>query len=104
MLTATVRISTRWHGSPYRLSRRGKSKVSKPTPLSLDKLQRLMADLEAGLYDGRPRAPIQKAPSAAPQRFADLKPFDVKAWAERKRLKLRDASAAPVAKRRGPSK
>jgi hypothetical protein len=52
-------------------------------------LERLVADLEAGVYDAQLSAPVVNLPPPAQlQRFSELRPFDVKAWAERKGLKL----------------
>lgn len=63
--------------------------MSTPNPMSPDEIERLMADLDAGVYDeelaasrGLPRE------AAQPQRFSELKEFDVRAWAERRGIKL----------------
>lgn len=60
------------------------------TPTTPVELERLVADLDAGVYDAQLSAPLDDLPSPAgqPQRFSELQPFDVKAWAERKGLKL----------------
>lgn len=66
--------------------------ASKPSFLQLDDLERLMVVLDAGVYDDQFELPAHGEPtpaSSAPlQRFAEVKPFDVKAWAERKGIKL----------------
>lgn len=52
-----------------------------------DDVERLTADLDAGTYD----AQVATAPGvepATPQRFSDVKQFDVRAWAKRKGIKL----------------
>lgn len=55
--------------------------------LSPEELERLMADLEAGVYDGQRRVPPGAEPSLPPK-FSELKPFDVLAWAQRRGIKL----------------
>lgn len=60
-----------------------------PTP---DELERLIADLDAGVYDEEllaSRGWLEGEPALPKlERFAEVKPFDVKAWAERKGVKL----------------
>jgi hypothetical protein len=56
-------------------------------PMPSDEVERLTADLDAGTYD----AQVATAPGvepATPQRFSDVKQFDVRAWAKRKGIKL----------------
>lgn len=54
-----------------------------------DELERLVAELDAGDHDDRLPLPSGGATSDVPlQRFADVRPFDVRAWAERKGLRL----------------
>lgn len=62
--------------------------MAMPTPLTPDELERLVADLEAGVYDDKSSVPLDIEPAQA-QKFADLKAFDVRAWAERKGIKLK---------------
>ncbi len=65
--------------------------ASKPSLLQLDDLERLMVALDVGVYDDQFELPAhgEPTPASAPlQRFAEVKPFDVKAWAERKGIKL----------------
>lgn len=65
-----------------------------PDPLQLtpDELERLMADLDAGVYDEELRASrgwLEGESTLPPlERFSEVKPFDVEAWAERKGVKL----------------
>lgn len=62
-----------------------------PTPAQLtpDDLERLMAELDAGDHDERlPPCPGGPTAVVSLQRFAGVQPFDVKAWAERKGIKL----------------
>lgn len=60
-----------------------------PAPLPPDDLERLVAELDAGDHDEH-LAPPPGGPTSSGQlqRFADVQPFDVRAWAERKGLKL----------------
>lgn len=52
-------------------------------------LERLVAELDAGVFDGQGPVPLDGLPAPAqPQRFSELQPFDVRAWAERKGIKL----------------
>ena len=60
--------------------------MAEPKPLTADELERLMADLDEGAYDEMLVPPGDKAALAL--KFANLKPFDVRAWAERRGLKL----------------
>lgn len=61
----------------------------RPSPTNVEQLVR---DLDAGFYDDQlPPVPVE-GQEAAPQRFADLRPFDVRAWAARKGIKLPDRS------------
>lgn len=56
-------------------------------PMPPNEVERLAADLDAGTYD----AQVATAPDvepATPQRFTDVKQFDVRAWAKRKGIKL----------------
>lgn len=63
--------------------------MSTPAQLSPVELERLVAELDAGDHDERMAPPASGPTAAAPlQRFADVKPFDVTAWAERKGVKL----------------
>lgn len=66
--------------------------MPRPTPLTPDEIDRLMADLDAGVYDEELRASrgwLEGAPTVPQlERFSELKEFDVKAWAERKGVKL----------------
>lgn len=50
---------------------------------SPEQLERLIADLEAGVYDGQLHVLPSAEPSPLPK-FSDLKPFDVLAWAKRR--------------------
>lgn len=63
-----------------------------PSPLTPDELERLMADLGAGVYDKELRASRGWLDGQPPlpqlERFSEGKQFDVKAWAERKGIKL----------------
>lgn len=63
-----------------------------PGLLTPDELERLMADLDAGVYDQELRASrgwLDGQPTLPQlERFSEVKPFDVKAWAERKGIKL----------------
>lgn len=63
-------------------------------PLPPDELERLVAEIDAGVYDDELRAPrgqLEGQP-ALPQleRFSEVKPFDVRAWATRNGVKLPD--------------
>lgn len=63
-----------------------------PTQRPHSELDRLLADLDEGVYDGQlPEPAASTSELARPQRFSELKPFDVKAWAERKGIKLPEA-------------
>lgn len=55
--------------------------------LSPEELERLMADLEARVYDGQLRIPPGAEPSPPPK-FSDLNSFDVVAWAKRRGITL----------------
>jgi hypothetical protein len=55
-----------------------------PTPTPLEKLERLMADLDAGLYDNQmPEVPGSLSVPGPLERFSEVKAFDLKAWAGR---------------------
>lgn len=58
-----------------------------PTPLTPDELERLVADLDEGAYDDRLVATASVEPAHL-AKFADVTPFDVRAWAERRGIKL----------------
>lgn len=61
--------------------------LERKSPMPLDEVERLVADLDAGTHD----AQVATAPGvepATPQRFSDVKQFDVQAWAKRKGIKL----------------
>lgn len=66
--------------------------MPRPTPLTPDELERLMADLDAGVYDDELRTSrgwIDGEPTLPQlERFSELKEFDVKDWAERRGIKL----------------
>jgi hypothetical protein len=63
--------------------------MTTPIPMTPDELEWLAADLDAGVYDDQlPRPPGGLPAPEQPQRFSDLKQFDVKAWAERRGIKL----------------
>lgn len=54
-----------------------------------DDVERLVAELEAGDHDDRLPLPSGGATAdVSLQRFADVQPFDVRAWAERKGIKV----------------
>ena len=53
--------------------------MSTPAPLTPDEIERLLADLDAGLYDEELAADRDGSSEAQPQRFSELKEFDVKA-------------------------
>jgi len=55
--------------------------------LSPEEVERLMADLEAGVYDGQLHVLPSAEPSPLPK-FSDLQPFDVLAWAKRRGITL----------------
>lgn len=59
--------------------------------LTPDEIERLMAELDAGVHDedlaATLRGTLEAAPAHVPK-FSELTPFDVKAWAERKGIKL----------------
>lgn len=55
-------------------------------------VEQLVRDLEAGLYDEQLPPPREELREAAPQMFADVPAFDVRAWAARKGVKLPDQS------------
>lgn len=66
--------------------------MTKPPPLTPGEVKRLMAELDAGVYDEELLASRGLLPEAAqPLRFSELKEFDVKAWAERRGIKLPEA-------------
>jgi hypothetical protein len=52
-----------------------------------DEVERLVADLDSGKYDGHFAAEPPIGPASV-QRFSDVKQFDVGAWAKRKGVKL----------------
>jgi len=56
-------------------------------PMPPDDVVRLIGDLDSGSYDGQVET-AQGVKPAPPQRFADVKQFDVRAWAKRKGVKL----------------
>ncbi|WP_298829478.1 hypothetical protein [uncultured Piscinibacter sp.] len=60
--------------------------MAEPKPLTPDELERLLADLDEGAYDDLLVPPGDQA--APTGKFADVKPFDVRAWAERRGIKL----------------
>lgn len=54
-----------------------------------DDLERLVAELDAGDHDDRlPLPPAGVTADVPLQRFADVQPFDVRAWVERKGIKV----------------
>lgn len=65
-----------------------------PAPLTPDEIERLVADLDAGVYDEELAAsrgwPGETAPAPV-RKFSELKEFDVKAWAERRGITLPEA-------------
>ncbi|MFO1271904.1 MAG: hypothetical protein U1F50_09540 [Rubrivivax sp.] len=61
--------------------------MTAPTPMTLGELERLLSDLDAGAYDDEAPVPRIAEPTPLPK-FADTKPFDVRAWAERRGIKL----------------
>lgn len=56
-------------------------------PMPPDEVERLVADLDAGTYDAQV-GNAQAVGPAPPQRFSDVKQFDVRAWAKGKGIKL----------------
>lgn len=60
--------------------------MAEPKPLTADELERLLADLDEGAYD---EMLVARGDTAAlTRKFVDLAPFDVRAWAERRGIKL----------------
>lgn len=55
-------------------------------------VEQLVRDLDAGFYDDRLPPQSEALGTGAPQKFADVQPFDVRAWAARKGVKLPDRS------------
>lgn len=61
--------------------------LERKTSMSPDEVERLVADLDSGKYDGQ--VGVEPAVGSAPvQRFSDVRQFDVRAWAKRKGIKL----------------
>lgn len=56
-------------------------------PMPPGDVVRLIADLDSGSCDGQVES-AQGVEPAPPQRFSDVKQFDVRAWAKRKGIKL----------------
>ena len=56
-------------------------------PMPPDEVERLVADLDAGTYDAQAGIAQTVGPTP-PQRFSDVKQFDVRTWAKRKGIKL----------------
>lgn len=56
-------------------------------PMPPDEVERLTADLDAGTHDAQVATEPGVQP-ATPQRFSDVKQFDVRAWAKRKGIRL----------------
>lgn len=56
-------------------------------PMPPDEVERLVADLDAGTYDVQVGIAEAVGP-APPQRFSDVKQFDVRAWAKRKGINV----------------
>lgn len=61
--------------------------LERRAPMPPDDVERLISDLDAGIYDPQTRI-AQAVGPAPPQRFSDVKQFDVRAWAKRKGIKL----------------
>ena len=62
--------------------------MADPTSLSPD--TPAVKDLESGRLDDQLQLPKSVEPAGL-QTFADIKPFDVRQWAERKNIKLPDS-------------
>lgn len=60
--------------------------MAETKPLSPDELERLLADLDAGVYDDQIRTQ-RAAEQARLPKFEDVKPFDVLAWARLRGIK-----------------
>ena len=64
--------------------------MADPAPLSADELEQLVKDLESGRLDDPLQLPKSVEPAGL-EKFADVKPFDVRQWAERRNIKLPDS-------------
>jgi hypothetical protein len=61
--------------------------LERKRPMPPDEVERLVADLDSAEHDGQDESP-QGAGGAPPQRFSNVKQFDVREWAKRKGVKL----------------
>ena len=62
------------------------------TPIPPGELERLLDELDAGKHDEQlAPPPAAKTPTKQLGRFSDVKPFDVRMWANRKGIKLPDS-------------
>lgn len=55
-------------------------------------VEQLVRDLDAGVYDDRLPPQSEAVGTPVLQKFEDVQPFDVRAWAARKGVKLPDRS------------
>lgn len=71
----------------------------KAATMSPEELERLMAELDTGALDEQlpPSAEAKPAPLA---KFVELSPFDVRAWAQRRGIKLPEPKSASNSSRK----